>query len=228
MNATREEWRPIPGHPEYEVSNQGRVKSWRKYNGGPAPRIRKPVASGRMGHLYVQLATAPCESVRRPVHQLVLEAFVGPRPDGMVTRHLDGNPTNNHLDNLAYGTPRENTADMFRHGTYVNGMSRRTHCPQGHAYDDENTWVDKTGRRHCRTCRKADWDRRNAEAKAARAARGPVPRKKRPELTHCKHGHEFTPENTYFNPKGFRNCRICRAARRADERARRAAKSQES
>lgn len=33
----------------------------------------------------------------------------------------------------------------------------------------------------------------------------------RSALTHCKHGHEFTPENTYIKPNGYRNCRKCRA-----------------
>lgn len=223
MNATPEQWRPIPNFPDYEVSDRGRVKSWRKWNGGPAPRLLSLVP-GRNGYLRVGLTVRPCASVSRLVHQLVLEAFVGPRPAGQVVRHLDGNRANNSLSNLTYGTPKENTADMFRHGTYVNGMTLRTHCPQGHPYDDENTWVDKTGRRHCRTCRKGRWDKRNAEVKAARAARGPIPRKPRAPLTHCKHGHEFTPENTYWNPKGFRNCRICRAARREQERERKAAK----
>ena len=29
---------------------------------------------------------------------------------------------------------------------------------------------------------------------------------------HCKWGHEFTPENTYVDPRGDRHCRICRLA----------------
>jgi len=28
--------------------------------------------------------------------------------------------------------------------------------------------------------------------------------------THCKHGHPFTQESTYIDPRGFRNCKICR------------------
>lgn len=30
--------------------------------------------------------------------------------------------------------------------------ARKTHCPKGHAYSTENTWVEKTGSRHCREC----------------------------------------------------------------------------
>jgi 5-methylcytosine-specific restriction endonuclease McrA len=29
--------------------------------------------------------------------------------------------------------------------------------------------------------------------------------------THCRHGHEYTPENTYLSKKGHRNCRTCRS-----------------
>jgi HNH endonuclease len=51
------------------------------------------------------------------LHSLVLECFVGPRPPGMECRHLDGNPSNNALENLAWGTRSENRADQVRHGT---------------------------------------------------------------------------------------------------------------
>lgn len=51
------------------------------------------------------------------VHRLVLEAFVGPCPGGMECRHLDGNPRNNNLSNLKWGTRSENQQDSVRHGT---------------------------------------------------------------------------------------------------------------
>ena len=36
----------------------------------------------------------------------------------------------------------------------------------------------------------------------------------KPKATHCQRGHEFTPENTYVDPDGWRNCRACRKVRR--------------
>lgn len=37
-------------------------------------------------------------------------------------------------------------------------------------------------------------------------------------VTHCPHGHEFTPENTYLTPAGHRKCRCCHAAETAARR----------
>ncbi len=56
-----------------------------------------------------------------PVHHLVLRAFVGTRPKGHQTRHLNGVRTDNRLANLRWGTPRENCADRERHGTVARG-----------------------------------------------------------------------------------------------------------
>jgi hypothetical protein len=81
-----------------------------------------------------------------------MEAFVGLRPKGLETRHLDGDPSNNQLSNLAYGTSSENHLDMVRHGTHA--FSSRTHCDQGHEYTIKNTHVRKSGARLCRACLK--------------------------------------------------------------------------
>jgi hypothetical protein len=58
-------------------------------------------------------------------HSLVLKAFCGPRPAGMQCRHLDGNKSNNRLSNLSWGTPKENAADKFLHGTNVEGEANK-------------------------------------------------------------------------------------------------------
>jgi len=57
----------------------------------------------------------------RAIHRLVMEAFVGPKPEGMECRHLDGNRGNPRLENLVWGTPVENQADRNTHGTSNSG-----------------------------------------------------------------------------------------------------------
>lgn len=124
-----EEWRPIPGFDGYEVSDLGRVRSvdrevvqispW----GGLIRRRIKGVLlkPGRHpdGHLIVNLSNRIAGT--KFVHKLVLLTFIGPRPRGLQARHFDGNPANNRLDNLRYGTPKDNSEDAFRHGTRIRG-----------------------------------------------------------------------------------------------------------
>lgn len=67
-----------------------------------------------------------------------------------------------------------------------------------------------------------DYEPRNvrwATAKEQVANRRPYPKRKRP--THCKRGHEFTPENTYTYPNGLRSCRTCARAAEAKRKERR-------
>lgn len=53
----------------------------------------------------------------RTVHRLMLEAFVGPRPDKHECRHADNDRTNNAIGNLSWGTKSQNQSDRVRHGT---------------------------------------------------------------------------------------------------------------
>jgi hypothetical protein len=160
-----EQWRPVPGFEgSYEVSDQGSVRSLaRSGPWGKQPR-RLRAWPTKKGYLRVDLCSAN-KRTRFFVHQLVLEAFVGPRPDGLVTRHLNGNPKDNRLANLTYGTYAENAQDTVRHG--ANANLRKTHCPRGHAYDAENTYVKPDGGRECRICmrrRYVEFQRRRAAA----------------------------------------------------------------
>ncbi len=110
------------------------------------------------------------------VHTLVLMAFAGPRPaDGMVTRHLNGDKLDNRAANLAWGTVQENIHDKFAHGT--DHKTNVTHCPAGHAYDEQNTYRRPDqgvfGNRECRKCRlrhARDSHRRAAARKRAERA----------------------------------------------------------
>ncbi len=104
------EWVAVPGFPRYAVTQAGDML-------GPRGVLR-PMAEPS-GHLHI---IANRRKLR--VHHAVLFAFVGPRPVGQECRHLDGNPANNHLDNLRWGTRLENSADKTRHGTELHGESK--------------------------------------------------------------------------------------------------------
>jgi hypothetical protein len=84
------------------------------------------------------------------VHALMLETFIGPRPDGQVGRHLDGNRENLAIENLAWGTPEENRQDAYRHG--VIGPQNLDKCTNGHEYSDENRMPNGPGKYKCRIC----------------------------------------------------------------------------
>lgn len=88
-----------------------------------------------------------------PVHTWVALTFLGPRPEGQEVRHLDGDPGNNTLGNLAYGTPSENRYDTVRHGR--NKQAAQDACVQGHPFDVANTYYRPTGHRQCRACNRA-------------------------------------------------------------------------
>ena len=121
-----ERWKPIPGFSGYEVSTYGRVRTYRPANGRGAflnePREINPRTITGKPYLRVTLTDNDGQQVTRRVHILVLETFIGPRPtQEHGTRHLDGNPKNNHLDNLLWGTAQENADDRLAHGTQVRG-----------------------------------------------------------------------------------------------------------
>lgn len=123
-----EAWRPIPGFEGYEVSNLGRVRSFRRHGGRgrglvKTPRIKK-THPGANGYLCVTLQKPDGNRCNKyAVHVLVAAAFMGPRPEGMQVAHGDGDRQNARLDNLRYATALENAQDKHRHGTTCRGES---------------------------------------------------------------------------------------------------------
>lgn len=121
-----EQWRAIPGFEgAYEVSDQGRVRSLDRYVEMRSGDKSYPVwRSGRVlrpGFASNGYPTVSLCGQTHCVHELVLVAFVGPRPPGQLCRHLDGDRANSKLWNLCWGTPIENADDAARHGTKVIG-----------------------------------------------------------------------------------------------------------
>lgn len=103
-----EVWKLVPEYEgKYEVSDQGRVRS---FNRCPQGRILRP---GRMpgGHLSVALGRGNSQCV----HKLVLLAFVGVAPHKHECLHINGVPNDNRLSNLRWGTRSENNIDAVLH-----------------------------------------------------------------------------------------------------------------
>lgn len=116
-----EVWKDIPGYEgKYQASDQGRIRSLdRRVNichGATRlmrGRVLKPAGSKYSEHLSVVLGHGQNASM---VHRLVALTFLGPCPQGQEVRHIDGNPLNNRIDNLTYGTRTENIYDVMRIG----------------------------------------------------------------------------------------------------------------
>jgi hypothetical protein len=115
------EYRPIKDFPGYRVGNNGSVESCKngKHGFKDAWKPRK-LQKGFLGRLQVTLSRGG-KVYNRYVHHLVLEAFIGLRPDGTECCHNNGKPWDNRLDNLRWDTRENNYADRDRHGTTARG-----------------------------------------------------------------------------------------------------------
>ena len=105
-NEQIEYWKTIPSFPVYSASNYGRIRN----NG-----------TGRIMHVYVGTRGYLTLSLRRDnkqvqqlVHRLVAEAFLGGPHPGLDVNHIDGDKTNNSIENLEWCTREENVRHAVR------------------------------------------------------------------------------------------------------------------
>ena len=152
-----ETWRDVVGYEgRYRVSDQGNVWSCL------TDRLlrQRPTHKGKLQVTLIP-ATGKADKQMVYVHRLVLGAFVGPCPAGMVACHYNDIGTDNRLENLRWDTPSANEYDKVRNGRSV--QANKTHCKQGHVFNDENTYIRPDGNRCCRACRKLGMRRSRAK-----------------------------------------------------------------
>lgn len=119
-----ERWKPILGTDgKYEVSNQGRVRSWVTRGGGhrPSPKILRTPPHYRSGYRNFTCRPGP-GGRKKKVSTAVLETFKGPRPakDHEVS-HINGNRQDDRLGNLAWETKKRNQERKAEHGNSLHG-----------------------------------------------------------------------------------------------------------
>lgn len=116
-------WKRVRWAEDYFVSHTGLVKSLKHGK----ERLLAPQLCGnhvrggyaRQGHLIVRLY-ANGKPRKVYLHRLVAEAFLPPPAENQgIVRHLDDDPYNNHVSNLAWGTPKDNYRDAVLNGRLI-------------------------------------------------------------------------------------------------------------
>jgi len=122
-------YKTIPRFPGYRFGDDGSVWSLWVRMGGPnggRPAVlgtvwRRFKISPNLRYPRVKLREDSGRRIAVDVHRLILEAFVGPCPEGMEALHADDDGHNNSPTNLRWGTQLENAGDAVRNGRTVRG-----------------------------------------------------------------------------------------------------------
>lgn len=203
-----ETWLPIVGYEGlYEISNRGRVKSLAKIDrlGRHRPEIiMKQKLCGKQPSPSFAVGLRKDGITRnRYVHILMLEAFIGPRPPGLVGCHKDDTPRN-ELSNLKWDTVSGNNFDLVRNGNHAR--ARRTHCKRaGHPLTPDNVYINPTNKaRSCRKCMRLSAQSKQREIEQNRPERfcscgQPIKSLRALRCTPCKKKHDSQRVLTWYH-----------------------------
>ena len=142
-------WKPIREYDGiYEVSNRGRVRSLPRYVGGrggslrPIPgRLRKQTKT-KCGYLLTGLCVDGKIS-QKTTHRLVAIAFLE-KPEGKdYVNHIDGDKTNNHVNNLEWCTPSDNAIHAYDNGLRVSNRALRIYDDRPYVFEEVQSAIQE-------------------------------------------------------------------------------------
>lgn len=114
------ELRPLLRGKDYWASADGEIWSTKRMRGMGMWKMKQSLNSNGYPTTRLEIDGEP---KRLTIHGLVAGAFFGALPYGMLVRHLNGDRTDNRLENLSWGTPKDNTDDRENHGRTAKGTS---------------------------------------------------------------------------------------------------------
>jgi hypothetical protein len=112
-----ENWKWIPGYEGlYKISSEGNIITYHRDVCG----VPLKTTQSKLGYCRVLLRKNGSTKAYN-VHRLILLSFVSTQNSKMMACHINGKPYDNRLENLRWGTAKENSADAIRHGTTARG-----------------------------------------------------------------------------------------------------------
>ncbi len=85
-------------------------------------------------------------------HRFAYEYLIGEIPKGKELDHLCRNTKCANPEHLEPVSHKENCMRGLTGVSTGKKQKSKTHCPHGHPYDKENTYIDSDGSRRCNAC----------------------------------------------------------------------------
>lgn len=111
----KELWKPLLEYKGIEVSSIGRIR--KAANKSRKERILTEFPKDRDGYYRCSVQRLDGTWTSQPVHRLVAKAFIPRTKNRDIVNHIDGNRTNNRIENLEWATPKENVIHSFKFGS---------------------------------------------------------------------------------------------------------------